>query len=624
MRIYFSGLLRFFIGLTALAQVLLDSGPVFAATAVEIQVSADSDDAEQDNGGGMQLTHTKIELGQMRWVGFRFTGVYVPQGATITTAYLKIRSADSNTETTNLTVFGHADDNAGTFTSSNNNISNRTRTSASANWNPVPSWSNGTWYQTPEIKTIVQEVVDRAGWTHGNSLAILILSNDLNGKRLVRAHDQAAPQAAILHVEYTFDSPVGHWILEQTTGTTATDSSVFARHGTVNGTANWSTRCNGVGTFDFNGSTNYISVSNASQYQPNTALTIAGWIRGDAWGSGADVDTILRKGEANPNNYALAISDGKVELLLDGNDSLGFRGNTLLTTGEWYHVAATWDGSNVRIYVNGVLDTTPASRTGTINTDTRSLYIGGTIGGDLFDGMIYDVRVYNRALLPEEVVELYGLTGHWKLDESSGTVAADSSGLGRNGTVIGAAAWTAGTIDNCIQLDGSTRVEVSSLIDSPKNVTLAGWANLTTPDSGGAELVSLGDYFAIRLDNGGATSALFYDGSIWTSVSVNQTFAAAGWHHFAAVFNDDQNSCNLYIDGVEAASVTTSATIPYTGLGTKMMIGTHGNGGTTCDFTGEIDDVRIYSRALCPTEIEAIHAGGALGGMKIIKWVEIQ
>jgi hypothetical protein len=160
---------------------------------------------------------------------------------------------------------------------------------------------------------------------------------------------------------------------------------------------------------------------------------------------------------------------------------------------------------------------------------------------------------------------------------------------------------------------------------APKNVSLAGWARLTTADSGGAELVSLGDYFAIRLDQGTTSRAFFYNGSTWVFLTANQTFAGQGWHHFAAVFNDDQNTCKLYVDGAEVVSVNTTVTIPYTGLGTKTVIGAHGNGGTTWDFTGRVDDVRVYNRAICPTEVQTLFNGGdPFEGVKIIKWVEIQ
>jgi hypothetical protein len=618
---------------------------------------------------------------------------------------------------------------------------------------------------------------------------------------------------------------VGHWKLNQTSGTTATDTSVIASNGTVNGTANWSSDCGNNGAFDFNGSTNYITIPDSSYLRPTSALTIAGWVKGNSWGAGSDADTVLRKGEASPTNYSLGISDGRVELTLDGTDGAGIRGNTVLATGQWYHVAAVWDGATVRLFVNGVLDNTPPVRTGTINTDTRTLYIGGRSGSDLFNGMLRDVRFYNRAvydseikkmagmvghwtfaegagttaadssgqgntanlsggatwtsdcagnnnalltngtggiaqtasmvtppdagtvafwmrstgtptgtarimglggdweirqindgrvisdlcgdgattvgtvtpltevgrwyhfaatfdsdndtyaiyvdgklelsgtnsvamstqaanylsfgtrtgtteywsgalrdvriynrrLCPTEIAELYGLVGHWKLDETSGPLAADSSGLGRNLTVVGTANWVGGAVDNALQLNGSTRAEVVSLMGNPKNITLAGWANLTGVDSNGAELVSIGDHFAIRLNEGSITRAFFYNGTSWVSCSVSQTYLNTGWHHFAAVYNDDQNTCKLYVDGVERASVSATTTIPFGTLGTKTVIGAHGNGGTTWDFTGRIDDVRIYNRALCPNEISSLHSGGdTLEGVKIIKWVEVQ
>jgi hypothetical protein len=66
------------------------------------------------------------------------------------------------------------------------------------------------------------------------------------------------------------------------------------------------------------------------------------------------------------------------------------------------------------------------------------------------------------------------------------------------------------------------------------------------------------------------------------------------------VFNDDANTCKFYVNGIEVASVSTAVTIPYTGQGTKAVIGTHGYLGTAHDFTGKVDDVRIYHRALWP------------------------
>jgi hypothetical protein len=299
----------------------------------------------------------------------------------------------------------------------------------------------------------------------------------------------------------------------------------------------------------------------------------------------------------------------------------------LVETGRWYHVAATFDSANdsYAVYIDGKLDKSGTNSNAMAQQSGALLTLGNRTGSTQYwQGALRDFRIYKRKLCGSEIAELYGLVGHWKLDETSGTMAADSSGLGRDGTVIGTATWTSGSVNNALQLNGLTRVEVNSLMNTPRNVTLAAWAYVTTADSGGSDIVSLGDYFAMRLNNGTLSRAFFYNGSTWVSASVTQTFTP-GWHHFAAVFNDDLNVCKFFVDGAEAASVSTTVTIPYSGLGTKLVIGAHGNGQTTYDLTGMVDDVRIYSRALCSSEVFDIKEGGEpFGGVKIIKWVEIQ
>ncbi len=173
----------------------------YAQTTLDISISTNSDDAEEDSGADVKLNNSKIELGQMPWAGFRFQNVTIPQGATITTAYVQFRAESSSTENTDLTVFGDDTDNSVTFSNSNK-LSTRTKTSASASWQNVANWSGGNTYQTPELNTIVQEIVDRGGWSSGNSLAILIRSDDDNGKRLPWARDGSSSNAAVLHVEY--------------------------------------------------------------------------------------------------------------------------------------------------------------------------------------------------------------------------------------------------------------------------------------------------------------------------------------------------------------------------------------------------------------------------------------
>jgi hypothetical protein len=221
---------------------------------------------------------------------------------------------------------------------------------------------------------------------------------------------------------------VGWWKLDETSGLTAADSSVFGNDGTLPNMAGneWTNGTVG-GALEFDGTDDYVSVPNSSSLQLTSALTMAGWIKADSWGSGTDVDIIARKGEDNPNNYQLSIADGLATLYLDDGDGSGYRGDTLLNTGQWYHIAATWDGTTVRIYVDGVLDNDPPDLHGdNISTDTRAFYIGGRSGADLLDGILDDIRIYNRALSEAEIKNFVTRPKAWNPNPTDGVLYEDT------------------------------------------------------------------------------------------------------------------------------------------------------------------------------------------------------
>jgi hypothetical protein len=222
---------------------------------------------------------------------------------------------------------------------------------------------------------------------------------------------------------------VGYWKFDEASGNTAADSTNLVNDGSLQGSPIWRDGGGTIeGALEFDGSGDYVEVANSSSLQMTDAVTIAAWVKSDRWDSGSYVNVIARKGEGNPNNYQLAVADGVVAFYLDDSDASGIRGNTPLNTGTWYHLAGTWDGSTVQIYVNGVLDNDPPDpRTGTIGTDSRALYIGGRSGTDLFDGLIDDLRIYNRNLCVDEIMELYsaGSTSGWRVRS---WVEVDASG----------------------------------------------------------------------------------------------------------------------------------------------------------------------------------------------------
>jgi hypothetical protein len=200
--------------------------------------------------------------------------------------------------------------------------------------------------------------------------------------------------------------PIGWWKLNDASGTSAVDSSGNSHTGTLSGPT-WTTG-KIAGGLKFDGTNDYASIPNDTDFQVTDALTVAGWVKGNrSWDMGSYSDVILRKGDANPNNWELGIMNGHVSLNLDNYDGSGFEGTTTLSLNAWHHVAATWDGSTVRLYLDGVLNNTPAAYTASLGTDTRPVYLGGRIGStDVTSGTIDDVRFYNRCLTAAEIAAL--------------------------------------------------------------------------------------------------------------------------------------------------------------------------------------------------------------------------
>jgi hypothetical protein len=148
-------------------------------------------------------------------VGFRFNNITVPQGATITNAYLTFRavSADSpndNTSATNLLIKAQASDNAPAFPSTDYYFTNATKTAAGTNWSPS-AWTTGVDYNSSAINNVVQEITSRTGWSSGNSMAFIITGT---GSRSASSWDYSGVPAQ-LTIEYAL--PAGEVLIETTT-----------------------------------------------------------------------------------------------------------------------------------------------------------------------------------------------------------------------------------------------------------------------------------------------------------------------------------------------------------------------------------------------------------------------
>ncbi len=191
---------------------------VLSGGSVSVTIASGTDDAEEFRVGGiagdMYLTSSDLEIGNdggdEQYVGLRFRNLNVPQGATISNAKIRFRADESDGSGSQLNIYIRAQDvdDAATFTTGNYNISNRTLTTAEYHWpdGSVPGWSAGNIYDTPDLSTVIQEVVDRAGWTSGNDM-VFVLWSDLgeSSERVADSYEGGYPAELIF--DYTVPAP---------------------------------------------------------------------------------------------------------------------------------------------------------------------------------------------------------------------------------------------------------------------------------------------------------------------------------------------------------------------------------------------------------------------------------
>jgi hypothetical protein len=405
-----------------------------------------------------------------------------------------------------------------------------------------------------------------------------------------------------------------HWKLNASSGTTAVDYSGNGHTGTVTGTATWvSAMCqNG---FSFNGST---KIQATGLLGNSASLSVMAWVNlTTADSSGAEVISL-------GDHFMLRLDEGGTTTKGIMYDGSGWQAVALAQTFEgngWHHIAIVFDDSanSFKIYVDGALEQTATiwnsiSYSGLGTNTVIGRHGNGQTNLD-FTGTIDDVRVYDYAVSAADILDIYGRLAHWKLNESSGSSAADSSAYERTGAVTGTASWSSAVLQNGFSFNGSTKIEESGLLGSPSSFTLAAWANLTAADTSGADIISLGNRVYLRLDESGSAKVAFYNGSSYVTASYAVTYAGRGWHHFAGVFNNSANTLKLYIDGVQVASTSTTSNITYSGAGSNTVIGRHGNASTSYDFTGMVDDVHAYNYALSAAQIVELY--GLIGRWKL-------
>jgi Concanavalin A-like lectin/glucanases superfamily len=214
---------------------------------------------------------------------------------------------------------------------------------------------------------------------------------------------------------------------------------------------------------------------------------------------------------------------------------------------------------------------------------------------------------------------------HWKLDDTSGTTAADSSGNGFAGTYTG----QSGTPSSSTNVPGvyfsnpASRAFVAGsrhavrLSPAPpalrpsNNLTISLWYRTTTLDLGhdppaASEAISLGNNYFVRIRAADIAWTRRSATGYISCFAVVSNHLDGRWHHVGAVVSPA--GMKVYIDGVERCSNTRGENLAFD-MGSELWVARHGTGEIEWDFDGNLDDVRIYTRALPADEIAALASG---------------
>jgi|694.fasta_scaffold04378_2 hypothetical protein len=475
----------------------------------------------------------------------------------------------------------------------------------------------------------------------------------------VRAYNFALSSKQIVNImngsvagDYAIGSPIGHPVLyykfDEGYDSFTYNSNNSSLLGTLNNisspataSSGWTSNGKVNNAIVFDNINDYVSVGDAADISPTTGLTISAWVNRSTNNS---ADGIVGKynSAANRRSYILGFNTSTAQLILspNGTSITTVSGTTTIGTGQWYHIVGTYDGSYMRIYVNGNLEGSATYSSG-IYDSTDDLRIGdGDIGLWPFNGIIDEVKLYNFALNSDEIkldynqsksVVLGSLsttsTGvgdnsasrkycvpgdsstcnppivEWNFDENTGSIINDSLGNANTGTLTNGPVWSNGKYGSSVRLDGTddhiTIASSTSLNSGTSAITFSTWAKAySTSDS----------YVALKF----ATASPNGSGDYWLSVSSNKWSAKTSggtgsvssidnvqtnqWYHLALVWTSG-STMSFYVNGVLQGTDATSGTI--SNASQPLWFGRW----DTVYFNGEVDTARFYTNARSAAQI---------------------
>ena len=419
------------------------------------------------------------------------------------------------------------------------------------------------------------------------------------------------------------DGLVAHYTFDEGLGSLLRDRSGNGNHGRIHGARFVRSGLSGCHAqagkgyaLRFDGVDDYVNCGHGKDGCLNItdAITLEAWVCPAA--TRPDEPGIIGKGSGIQWTYGLTFySDQHCYFYIAGGDN---NCKAAVEPDKWTHVAGTFDGATLRLYANGELKYSAPTKHPRISQSEYPFVIGrsnNVKGLGYFQGMIDDVKVYRRALSPDEIRASYkreapnkaaggstiavdeGLVAYYDFDEGKGIVAGDRSGH-KNDAKIENAAFEKAGIGSSLRFNGidsraiATKGKGLEKI-TEKSLSLEAWFKPAVAPTGEAAVVTLSPNKAKRsaLNLGSDGKVHFY-----VAMPINRCsypIKLGEWNHVVGTFAN--HVMKLYING-ELKIWTSENKITEVH---RMSIGSGPEG----FFNGLIDEVRAYSRALAADEV---------------------
>jgi len=381
------------------------------------------------------------------------------------------------------------------------------------------------------------------------------------------------------------------------------------------------------GSIYFDGGDDYINIPNATSLNPST-ITISCWVKFTTFTNNAN---LVSKGFTSVSSpyiqYSLKMGDVEATRDLYGfqisnnGTNASVTSASRLLTNKYYFLTATYDGTTLKLYRDGIQDANTTASSGALASYATPLQIGrwGTQGSQYFNGNIASVHIYNRALSAAEILQNYNVTkkrfspeenivknglvlyydaGNNLSYAGTGNTAFSIAGIGYTATLVNGPTFTSTAGGGFVFNATFKYILMPSVIDSNNDLTVSFWNRRLSTGSIHNLLhgVDQSAYFQVRYNASNAVQLVKSNAADMGSFT-GYTSTANNDVYLTVRFTKSSNTYDLYINGSYISSITNAQTFVTNGplLGSGYPGSEH--------FNGYIYSFTYYNRVLTSTEI---------------------